>query len=172
MRIRNSEGVDRITESQTLLQVPIRNIPLAIFYVALIAILWLFVNYLERQFNQLITNEGKLVVAITLTIVLLYFIAKSIWGKAVVRLEDGIIHLHEGVFGIGNSKTLHQAQLNDIYIYRTQSGGGTSAGRPIPVEIDQHIIFETDQKIKFLHNQIPMFRLKEVCNTLRKELLE
>lgn len=166
----NRIKIDR-NGSESVIRITLKNIPLLAFYLIVIALLWTFLSQFDRIVNDILGNDYRIGAGVFLTFILLFYVIRSILGEAIVTIRGGVVTTYEGVFGIGRRKELLVSQLEDIYISRSVSGGGTDAGRPNPMEIKQHIVFKTHKKVKFLHNQISSHDLKEVCKVLRSELL-
>ena len=167
--MRSEIKVDINLRKSTLI-LQIRNVPLAIFYFIVVVLFIAFIVHFQDSLNIVIYESFITIIEVIVLMVLIYHLAKSLYGEARVAISKEQTLLFEGVFNLGKRKSIQTQEIKKVYVRRTESSGTNSEGMPVPREVKQHIIFETSRKFKFLHNQISIDQLHEFCNAINSEL--
>ncbi|MEL6559048.1 MAG: hypothetical protein AAFQ94_12745 [Bacteroidota bacterium] len=135
----------------------LRNIPLAIFYGLLIGGCIYLAWYFEVEFLLLLALP-----------VLAYFILRAIIGVATVTLTPQTIFLYAGVFSIGENKAVMVSRLRAVFVNRET--GKDNEG--YADEIRQGIVFQADERVSFIRNDIGTAGMKEFQQRIKAAILD
>ena len=87
-------------------------------------------------------------------------------GAVCTYSQSKTIFLKAGVFSLGESNAVMVTSLRAVYINRISNESDDLNAK----EIKQCIIFEADQKIKFIRNDIGTAGMKEYKNRIKEEI--
>jgi hypothetical protein len=138
----------------------LKNIPLSIFYSLILIILVLFFQFAEIPILTIISS-----------LILTYYIVRSIFGEATVTLTKDRIYLYSGLFSFGSTRSISLQNLKSIYVKKKSKGGAGEYGRTAD-EVRQSIIFNCEKKVKFLTNRIGLDDLLEYRNRIVNEIMK